>query len=318
MVKLSRIATLAAVLISTSAAAQEFPTKPVTVIVATAPGSSMSNLARVVGDQLEKRWKQPVIIDNRAGGAGLIAAEYVSRAAPDGHTLVFASDAFTTFHIFTKGVTFDPQKDLAPVALISWSPYAMLTNAKVPAKTIESFIVYAKANPGKLNFGTIGRNPQLLAILRFNQLHGLKMEAVNYPATAQAVPALITDDIQLFLSGFATAGPHIKSGAMVPLAAMSDERIKEMPDVPTLKERGIDLTEGYWFGYMAPPATPKAITERISAAVQAALKTPEVADYYSKVGFTVLTGPPAHMAKTIAEDMRVRTAVAKAAGIEPE
>lgn len=304
--------------LATAATAQQFPSKPVTVIIGTATGSTMTNSARALTEQLEVVWKQPIILENRPGGGGLIGAEAVRRAAPDGHTLVFATTSYATFPLFTKGVTFDFSKDLSPISVVSWSPYTMYTSGKLPVRNLREFIAYAQANPGKLNFGSIGRNAQLLTLLRFTKSQKLNMEAIQYSATAAALPALIANDIQLFLTSAAEGVQHVKAGTMVPLGIMSDTRSRELPDVPTLKEMGIDQVAGFWFGFMAPPGTPAAIREKISADVRAALKLPATQAAFQRLGLETVGSTPGEMARTVADDLRVHREAAEAGGIKPE
>jgi tripartite-type tricarboxylate transporter receptor subunit TctC len=312
-------AAFAAVLLAAvSAGAQQWPTKPVTVIVSTAAGSGMSATARLIGDELEKRWKQPVIVDHRGGASGYIAAEVVGRTSPDGYTLLFGSDSFTAIRLFIKNNNFNPAKDLTPISLATWSPFVILTNPKLGPKTIEEFVTLAKANPGKFNFGVIGRSQQTLEILRFSKLTGIKMEEITYQATAAALPQLINNDLQFFLTSIASAGGQLKGGTLIALAAMGEQRMKELPDVPTLKERGINQTAGFWFGFFGPPGMPKDLAEKISTDVQAALQVPDLKAKLEAQAYTVNGNSPAAFTKMIEEEMAVRAEVAKSNNIQPE
>jgi tripartite-type tricarboxylate transporter receptor subunit TctC len=318
MLKKSLVALAALALSAGSAAAQGFPTKPVTIIVSTAAGSGMSATARLIADELEKTWKQSVIVDHRGGASGYIAAEVVGRAAPDGYTLVFGSDSFTAIRLFLKGNTFNPAKDLTPISLATWSPFLILTNPKLGPKTVGEFITLAKANPGKFNFGVIGRSQQTLEILRFSKLAGIKMEEITYQATAAALPQLMNNDLQFFLTSIASAGGQIKAGTLVPLATMGENRMKELPDLPTLKESGINQTAGFWFGFFGPPGMQKDLAEKISADVRDALQVPGLKARLEAQAYIVRGNTPAEYTRMIEAEMNERQETARANNIEPQ
>jgi tripartite-type tricarboxylate transporter receptor subunit TctC len=297
---------------------QSFPTRQVTVIVGAGAGGSMGLVARQLAQELEKKWNKPVVVDFKPGAGGFIAAQYVGRATPDGYTLLFSENGLTTVSLFTKSIVLNPAKDIEPVTMIISQPYMIVTSAKLPARNLVEFIALAKATPGKLNFGGLGRSGQTLEILRFSKLAGIQMEEIAYKSAPEATHALITNDLQLYMSGYNTMLAQIKAGTVVPLALMGDKRLAQLPDLATAKESGIDQTSSFWYGLWAPPGTPRELLSTISADVRdALLNTPLKARLEEQV-FTVIGNTPEEFTKVIEADMRVNAESAKAANIIPQ
>lgn len=300
------------------AAAQAYPVRPVTVVIASGQGGVMNTVARILFDDLEKTWKQPVVLENRPGAAGHIGADYVRRATPDGHTLCFCSDAVTSFGVFAKGITFDPTADLVPLTMATAQEFLMMTNAKHPARSMAEFISVAKANPGKFNFGTLGRAQVLLEILRFNRAVGIELESVLYQTPTSAMTDLIANNFQFYVAGSTSVKGHIDAGTIVPLAVTSEKRAANLPNVPTLKELGFDITARFWLGFFAPPGTPAPLADRIAADLRGALMKPGVHGGISRLGATVVASTPAEFRTAILADMKLRQQVAREANIRPE
>ena len=314
-----RFAAVGLALVPALCAAQAFPAKPVTVVVLTGAGGVFSNFARAVGQNLEKKWRQTVVIENRPGAGGLIASEYVNRAAPDGYTLLLGSDAISTFPIFMKSTRFDTEKDLSPISIGASSPYIIQINSKVPAKDFKEFIAYAKANPGKLNQGFVGASGQQLEAIIFGQRTVTDIVKVPYQGGAPAITALLANDIQFYFGSYPVSAPHFKSGALIPIATGGVRRHRSLPDVPTLKELGIDMTSGFWIGYFAPPGTPKALREQISSDIREALHNPEVAKPVTEsMGLDVVASTVDEMATQLSQLVRAYNEAARAAKIEPQ
>lgn len=306
--------------LSISASAQNFPTKPVTMYVIVATGNPMSSLARLIADKLEQKWKQTVIVENKPGGGGLVATELIKRADPDGHSLLFTADAMTAYRLFNKDTNFDPNNDLAPVSLVAEvKALAVFTNAKVPAKTLDEFIAYGKANPGKMNFAVLPQSQQQLESIKFLKWAGLDMAAVPYPGGSGTVlPALLTNDVQMYLASWTAMSQHVATGALLPLVQFSDKREPEMPNVPTLKEKGSDQVTSFWYAFFAPKATPAAITNKISADMQEVMKQPEMMERVKGLGMVPQAMTPQETAARVARDTAVRTQIAKDANIQPQ
>ncbi len=310
---------LLALAVAAPATAQNFPNRPVTLLVSTAPGSGMTVTARLIAGELEKIWKQTVTVDFRGGAGGYIAAEVTMQQPADGYYLLYGSNAFTAIRLFAKGNTFNPATDLTPISYAISQPFVILTNPKVPAKDVKEFIALAKANPGKLNFGVIGRSQQTLEVLRFSALAGIKMEEVAYQATAAVMPALMTNDLQMYLGGVASQGPMVKEGRLVALATMDDKRADYLPDVKTLKEQGINQNALFWYGIWGPPKMDPALANRIAADIKTALSVPTLKDTLEKQQYyNVAPNTPAQFKALLETEMKIYADVAKANNIQPE
>ncbi len=306
--------------LATPASAQNFPTKPVTMYVIVATNNPMSSLARLLADKLEQKWKQTIIVDNRPGAGGMTAAELVKRADPDGHSLLFTADAMTAYRLFNKDTTFDPNNDLAPITLVAEvKALAMFTNAKVGPKTLEEFIAYGKANPGKMNFAVLPQSQQMLESIKFLGWAGIDAASVPYPGGSGTVlPALLTNDVQMYLASWTAMSQHVANGALIPLVQFSDKREPEMPNVPTLKEKGSDQVTSFWYAFFAPKATPAAITNKISADMQEVMKQPEMVARVRGLGMVPQAMTPQETAARVARDTAIRTQIAKDAKIQPQ
>ena len=301
-----------------AAGAQAWPTRPVTIVVLTAPGGIQSAVTHLIAEQLTKKWGQTAIVENRPGAGGLIASDFVSKAAPDGYTLLNGTDAISTYAIFMKATHFDMEKDLSPISIAAYSPFILQTNTRVPARNIKDFIAYARANPGKLNVAVAGASQQMLDTVLFNQKAGTQIELVPYAGGAPALAALMANDVQFYFGGMGSAS-QFEAGTLIPLAVGGEQRFRKLPDVPTLKESGIDMLSGFWFGYLAPPATPLALREKISADMREAVHNPEVAKQITdNIGMEVVGSTVDEMAARIATEVKLRSGVAKSAKIEPK
>jgi tripartite-type tricarboxylate transporter receptor subunit TctC len=319
MLKAIATGAIAGLVLSAAAQAQTFPTKPVTVVVATATGGVQSNLGRLIGQELEKKWGQPVIIENRPGAGGLIAAEFVNRAAPDGHTLLLGSDAFSTFPIFMKATNFDTEKDLSPISIAASSPFILQINSSVPARTLPDFIKYAKANPGKLNQAVVGASQQWLDTVSFGLKTGVDITVVNYQGGAPAITALLANEIQFYFGSYQVSAPHFQAGTLIPIATGGEKRHRKLPDVPTLKESGVDMVSGFWFGYFAPPATALPLRQKIAADVQEILGRADIAEQVTeRLGLDVVASSIEEMARRMSVEVKTRRDAAKAANIQPQ
>jgi len=320
MKKLLALAAVAAVsLAGAPAIAQAWPNKPVTLVVLTAPGGAQSSLTRLIADQLEKKWGQPVIVENKPGAGGLIASEYVSRAAPDGYTLLSGSDAISTYPLFMKATKFDVEKDLSPISIATYAPFILQINSKVPANNFKDVIAYAKANPGKMNQAIIGASQQMLDSILFGQKAGVDITIIPYAGGGPAITALLGDQVQFYFGSYSVSVPHFKTGALIPLAVGGEKRHPGLPDVPTLKEAGIDMISGFWYGFYGPPAMPKDLRVKIATEMQEALRKPEVSKTLNEtLGFDVVASSVDEMAARIARETKMRKEIAAASKIEPQ
>jgi tripartite-type tricarboxylate transporter receptor subunit TctC len=270
---------VAAALAGMAAHAQDaYPSQSVTLMVSAAPGGTTDLAARMISDPLAKALGKPVIVENRPGGAGAIAASVVKRAKPDGYTLLVQ---YSGFHVITPHVmktAFDPVKDFAPVANLIVAPQVIVIRPDLPAKTLPELITYAKANPGKLSYASSGNGSlQHVTGAMINQLFGVDILHVPYKGTGPAVTDLLGGNVDMT---FTTAPPlltHIKSGKMRALGVTGDVALPSLPDVPTTsKIKGYEkLDVSSWFAVYAPAGTPKPIVDKLSAEIKQILQTPE-------------------------------------------
>ena len=280
------IAALTLIVMPQAAQPQGFPSKPVRIIVPYTPGSPNDVLARLLAQPLQGKLGQPVVIDNKPGGGTTIGSKTAAVAPPDGYTLLFASSALVIEPILNKQVEYDPQKDFTPIAFVARTSSMLTVNAQVPANSVNEFVAYAKANPGKLSLGFAqGTVSQLLAEY-FNHRHGLDITSVPYRGGALVIPDMLGGRIHVYWPTPATVLPLIREGKIKALAITSPQRNPGLPDVPTMKELGLDeLTLEFWAGMWAPAGVPVDVVEKLNAAVNAALQSPEMIASMKKLGF---------------------------------
>ena len=274
-------------------------------------------MARLLAEKLQQKWDQPVIVENRAGAGGNLGAELVASAQPDGYTLLAAQPApLTTNVLLYKNLNFDPAA-LEPVVLMTAIPNTLVVRSSLPVNSVAELISYAKANPAKINFGSqgIGTTPHLSAEL-FATLTGTRLTHVPYRGTAQAVNDLIAGHLDMLFMQIDAVREHYNSGALKMLAVMTDRRIPELPDVPTMQEAGVpDFKSDTWNAIAAPPRTPKAIIVKINAAMNEILRTPEMRDHLAKLNMRPIGGSPDEMAKFVQAETRRWKDVIRAANM---
>ena len=308
------IAALAA--LGSPSAAQPFPSKPVRIIVPYTPGSPNDVLARLLAQQLQAKLGQAVVIDNKPGGGTTIGSKAAAAAPPDGYTLLFSSSALVIEPILTKQIEYDPQKDFAPIAFIARTSMLLTINAQVPANSVEEFVAYAKANPGTLSLGFAQGTVSQLIAEYFNRLHKLDITSVPYRGGALVIPDMLGGRIHMYWPSPATVLPLIREGKIKALASSSPERNPDLPDVPTLKELGLDeLSLEFWAGVWAPAGTPADIVEKLNSAINAALQSPEMVASMQKLGFEYRIGSSRDFADFVATEIPRWTAVVKASGV---
>jgi tripartite-type tricarboxylate transporter receptor subunit TctC len=313
------IAALALIVMPQAAQSQGFPSKPVRIIVPYTPGSPNDVLARLLAQPLQGKLGQPVVIDNKPGGGTTIGSKTAAGAPPDGYTLLFASSALVIEPILNKQVEYDPQKDFTPIAFVARTSSMLTVNAQVPANSVNEFVAYAKANPGKLSLGFAqGTVSQLLAEY-FNHRHGLDITSVPYRGGARVIPDMLGGRIHVYWPTPATVLPLIREGKIKALAVTSPQRNPHLPDVPTMKELGLDeLTLEFWAGMWAPAGVPVDVVDKLNAAVNAALQSPEMIASMKKLGFESRIGSSQDFAAFVAAEIPRWTAVVKASGVKSQ
>ena len=269
----------------TGAKAQAFPSKAVKVVVAFPPGGNTDVTARGVTQRLSKLWEQPVIVENRPGAGGSIGAEYVAKAAPDGYTLFFADIPTLAInpHLYTK-LSYNPLTDFAPITvLFHSSPVLGLSNA-VPAKSFSEFLAYAKANPGKLSYGSFGNGTYThVATEQLKQMAGLDLVHVPYKGGAQALTDLMAGRLALMMAVYALFEPHEKAGKLKVIAAVTEKRLSVRPDLPTVSESGVPgYSVSTWTAMVAPAGTPIPVLDSIHTAIVKILRDPEFSERFLK------------------------------------
>ena len=288
-----------ALTLAESTAAQGYPVKPIRFVVPYVPGGNTDILSRLLGQKLNEAWRQQVIIDNRPGAAGTVGAELVARAPADGYTIIMGTfgniiDANSLY----KSLKYDPLKDFAPVALVSLPPGILVEHPAVPAQNVRELIAYAKLNPGRLNYGSPGTGAwNHLFFELFNASAGVAIVHVPYKGIAPAVIDLLGGQVQLAISAFPTALPHVKSGKLRALAVTSIKRSGLMAEVPTIAESGLPGYEAAgWFGVLAPAGTPPSVVTKLNTEINRILELPEVKASLASDGAEPAGGSPAQMA----------------------
>ena len=265
LVDLKRIVTFAISLVLVVAAHAAFPDRPVRLVVGFAPGGSDIS-ARMVAQKLSELWGQPVVVDNRPGAAGNIGADFVAKAAPDGYTILLLVNSYTINTTVYRNLSWDLLRDFAPIGRYATSPMVVVVNDKIPVKTFAEFVAYAKANRGKVNYGSAGTGtaPHLAGEL-FALRSGIDMTHVPYKGSAPSVVALVADEVQVSFGAMSAFDGMVQQGRLRPLAVTTATRYARLPDVPTVAESGIPGFDiDIWYGLLAPAKTPPTIVKKIS------------------------------------------------------
>ncbi len=304
-----------------SAAAQSYPTRPIHLIVPYPPGGPTDVVARILANSLGAKLGQTIVVDNRPGGAaGTVGAHVVVSADPDGYTILLNQAGSLTIAPSLYKLDYDPLKAFAPIGIVASSPEILAVHPSVPAKSVPEFIAYAKSNPGKINFGTPGTGtlPHLLGV-QFQLAANIKVTDVPYRGAGPAVVDLLAGRMQMMIDSTSVLLAHIHAGKIRALAVTSDKRIPQLPDLPTFAEAGYpQLTESLWTGLLAPAGTPAPIIQKISSALDEALKTPEVAKAYEKLDVETNILTPAALASFMASETHKWADVIAKAGIKVE
>jgi tripartite-type tricarboxylate transporter receptor subunit TctC len=281
-----------------------YPDKPVRLVVGFPPGGSDIS-ARIVAQKLSQLWGQQVFIDNRAGAAGNIGADNVARAAPDGYTLLLCVNSYTINTTVYRNLTWDLLRDFAPVGRYAASPLVVVVNDKAPFKTTAELLAYAKANPGKLNYGSAGTGTAPhLAVELFAQKTNVAMTHIPYKGSAPSVTALLANEVQFAFGALSAFDSFIKAGRLRPLAVTTANRYAQLPDVPTLREAGIpDFDVDIWYGLLAPAKTPDAIIRKLSDDLKKVLADPDTQTRLRDAGVEPAFMDPQQMADLMKRDV---------------
>jgi len=311
---------LAAFCIPTLAFAQDYPVRPVHVVVPYTPGTGADILARLLGPKLGERWKVAIVTENKAGATGNIGADFVAKAAPDGYTLLFVATSFGTTPALQKNLPFDPVKSFEPVALVATSGLVVVTNPQIPARSLKEFIELAKRQPGKMHYSSPGNGgPQHLAMELLKLETGIDIVHVPYKGASGALADLVGGHVDAMISATQTAHPHVQSGRLRALAVMSAERSPAYPDVPTMKEAGLpDMEVETWYGVFAPTNTPGTAITKINSDINALLKDASIREALEKQGMIPAGGPPQRLGDLVRKELPRWSRVVNAAGIKAD
>jgi tripartite-type tricarboxylate transporter receptor subunit TctC len=281
------------------AAAQEWPSRPITIVLGFAPGSMIDFVARAVAQDLSATLGQPVMVETRQGGGGVLASNYVEKSPPDGYTLLMTAVGPAVLRpLIDKTVTFDLDKEFTPVIMLGEAPNVLVANPKLGLKSPKDLVAYGKAHGGKLSIGHSGPGTlgQLSTIL-FGAMSGLDVASVSYRGTGPMMIDVLGGTLD---AGFPAYNPATKEGSL--LAVTSAQRVEFLPDVPTMKESGFDIVGGTWEGIFVPTGTPPQIVNKLNAAMHAFLQKPEARKHFSDAGFQPMGGTPAQLAQIIMQD----------------
>jgi tripartite-type tricarboxylate transporter receptor subunit TctC len=260
-----------------AASAQAFPDRPVRMVVGFAPGGSDIS-GRLIGQKLSELWGQPVVVENRPGAAGNIGADAVAKAAPDGHTILLLVNSYTINTSIYRNLSWDLLRDFAPIGRYATSPMVVVVNDKMPVKNFAEFVAYAKANRGKVNYGSAGTGtaPHLAGEL-FAMRSGIEMMHVPYKGSAPSVTALVADEVQVSFGAMSAFDGMVKQGRLRALAVTTAARFPQLPDVPTVSESGLPgFDVDIWYGFLAPAKTPPAILKKLSDDLARVMADPDL------------------------------------------
>ena len=299
------------------AQAQQYPAKPIRLIVPFVAGGSADVLSRVLAQRLTQQYGQQVVVENRPGSGGHVGAEAAARAAPDGYTIVFGTIGIHAAYTIYSKLNYDPSRDLQPVSMYADVPNILVVHPSVPVKNVKEFIALAKNNPGRLNFGTAGSGSSThMAGEWFKLYTGVNLTHVPYKGSAQAMQDLLGGQIELMFENLPTAIAQVRAGKIRSLGMTSRERSPSMPEVPTLDETGVPGFEATaWFTIAAPAKVPADIIRKLNADMNAFLKAPEMQQRWIDMGVVPLGGSPADAEKFFVVEREKWGKVIKAAGI---
>ena len=281
--------------IAVAAGAQEYPSRAIRIVVPFSPGGAVDGPTRIVAQELGKRLGQQVIVDNKPGAGATIGSEMVAKSAPDGYTLLLASQTNAISATLYPKLTFAPIDDFVGISLIGREPGVLVVHPSFPARTIAELVTYAKARPKEVNYASSGNGSgQHLFMAQFASMAGLQLVHVPYRGSGQATTDLLAGTVPMAMPGTAGMVAHIQAGKLRPLAVSGARRSPQLPDVPTLAESGLAGYEAYvWLGLLAPKGTPAAIVERLHREVKAVLELPAVKAYFTETGLEIAGSTPA-------------------------
>lgn len=312
------LSAIAAATLAVPATAQNWPDKPIRFLVSAPAGSSLDVIARVIGDKLKDRLGVPIVVENKPAASGTVAANEAARSAPDGNTMVLSYNGPLAFGPLLQKLPYDPQKDLAPVIITTSQPNVLAVNAQLPVKTVQELIAWGKANPGKLNYASVGNGSSShLTMEYFKSVAGIEALHVPFNGSPPAVTSTIQGDTHMIFTVMSPLKAQIDAGRLRALAVTTAKRFPLLPDLPTIAESGFPGFEALaWNGVLVAAATPKPIIARLNAEMNAIMKLPDVAKKLNDAGFDLIGGPPEDLGKLIAGEAAKWAPIIKKVGLK--
>ncbi|MFN9152365.1 MAG: tripartite tricarboxylate transporter substrate binding protein [bacterium] len=301
-------------------AADVYPSRPVRVVVPFTPGASNDIIGRLIGQKLSDAWGQAVLVDNRPGAGGALGAALVAKGTPDGYTLLVTNPGPTVNHVVLSAKPQFTMAELAPVIFIGYSPLIIVANPAFPPRNARELVDYAKANPGKLNWGSAGSNSNLHTALEvFKSVTGIQATHVPYKGTGPSLADIAGGQIQLMFTTWVSAESLVKAGRLRVLSSAGAKRMASLPNVPTLQEQGIKGADAIvWFGLDAPAKTPRAVIERINADEEKVLALPDVRARFDQLGIEIEGGPPSRYGELLKSEVARLARLVKAGALQVE
>jgi tripartite-type tricarboxylate transporter receptor subunit TctC len=271
--------------------AENYPSRTIHVISQTPAGGTADVITRLFADHLQNALKETVVVENKPGGGGAVAALFVSHSEPDGYTLFVSTPTITAFRIFQKSVDFDIDRDLTPISLLTTNPYLVAINASVPGKTLPEFIAYTKSNRGKVSYSGFGSG-QMMAIEWFKQTSGADLTRIPFKGESPALQALISNDVQMSFDSLIALQPFVNAGQVRLLAVTSRRRVDAFPNIPTVAETVPGFDVSAWFGLLGPKGLPDNITNKLAGEAAVFVKRPDIADKLKSLGVQADSSTP--------------------------
>jgi putative tricarboxylic transport membrane protein len=299
-------------------AATNYPNRPIRFIDAFVPGGPSDILSRLIGQKLTETWGQPVVVENRGSAGGIVGTDVAAKATPDGYTLLLAAQAPITINpsVYLK-LSYDPERDFQPITQISSGAYLMMISPSVPAKSVPEFVAFAKANPGTINYASTGAN-NLLAMELFNHMAGVKTVNIPYKGTGQAVQALLSGEVQVFIISPLVGMPQMKAGKLRAIGLTGLKRSPMLPDLPTVAETLPGFESVVWHGVVAPSKTPKPIVAKLAQELIRIVKLPDVTERLNSQGLDALGTTPDEFAALIRKELVFYADLVKQIGYKPQ
>ncbi len=301
-----------------AAFAQAWPSKQISLVILFAAGSGTDTMARIFAEKLSAQTGQPVVVDNKPGGNGTIAGAFVARAAADGHTLMFTSNtSHAAAPALVKNMPYDPVKDFECVGLIGLVPFVVVANPNAPFNNVKELVAYAKANPGKLSFGS-GNSTGVVAGETLKRMAGIDVLHVPYKSVPPALNDTLSGTVNYLFSDVGTVLPHVKGGRAKAITSISSQRSPNLPDLPTLREQGIDFDLDGWYAIFAPARTPRPVVDKLNAIMREEYSRPEMQQRMADINIILKLGSPEDLLAFQKAEIDKWLKLAGEAGIQPE